>query len=226
VTASRPAGAAALAKFVADSGRDDRSFWLDVQNAMSAAVVLVSPDRKLVYANQQAQSLLSLPVESAVGRPCTDILDCPQCECRCRLFETGEIDNVEVTLYVPEPRTFRKNGKILRGEDGEIIGGVETFTDVTHEVRERDELRQRDELLLRERRRSDIILENLSEGVVGLDRRLEIGEFSAHMQQLTGYAPEDAMGRPFLELFKVDLGFTPDGPASLAGQSVEADDAL
>jgi two-component system response regulator HydG len=161
-----------LGEFIADSGRDDRSFWLDVHDTISEAMVFVSPDRRLVYGNARARELLSLPLEDAVGRHCTDILDCPQCECRCRLFETGKIDNVEVTLYTPEPRVFRKNGKLLRDTNGNVIGGVETFSDVTEEVHERDELKQRDELLMRERRRSDALLENLSEGVFTLDGEL------------------------------------------------------
>ena len=187
---------------------------------MSEGLVLVSPDRKLVYGNARARALLSVPLESALGRPCTDILDCPQCECRCRLFETGTIDNVEVTLYTPEPRIFRKNGKILRDTEGNIIGGVETFADVTNEVRERDELQRRDELLLSERRCRDALVENLSEGVVTLDAHLNVSDFSEQMVALTGFTAAQAAGRPLFDLLRLDAPEDRD-PKALAGRTLD-----
>jgi transcriptional regulator with PAS, ATPase and Fis domain len=211
---------ATLAEFVAQSGRGDPGFWLDVHEAMSEGLVLVSPDRKLIYGNARARELLSVPLESALGRPCTDILDCPQCECRCRLFETGVIDNVEVTLYTPEPRVFRKNGKVLRDTEGNIIGGVETFADVTHEVRERDELKRRDEMLLSERRRRDALVENLSEGVITLDADLRVSDFSEQMVALTGFSAEQASGRSFFDLLGLAAPEASD-PQALAGRKLE-----
>ncbi len=192
---------ASLESFVAASGQSERDFWLGVQDAMTEALVFVSPDRRLVHANARAREVLALDPEDAIGRSCTEVLDCPQCECRCRLYETGVIDDVEVTIYTPEPRVFRKNGRLVRDSKGRVIGGIEAFRDVTREVRDRDELKERDHQLLQERRCTDTLLESVSEGVVTLDGDLRIRDFSESMTRLTGLMKSEAFGRTFFDIF-------------------------
>ncbi|NJK88422.1 MAG: PAS domain-containing protein [Myxococcales bacterium] len=201
--------------FVKRSGRGDGPFWLDVHDAMSEALVLISADRRLVYGNRKARELLALDPEDAIGKPCTEILDCPQCQCRCRLFETGRIDQVDVTLYTPEPRIFRKNGKLLRDPRGEIIGGIETFSDVTDEIERSQHIERQDKMLSVERQRRGLLLQSVSEGVVTLDASLRICDFSAQMVKMTGYSKDEAVGQPFFELLNVDV----PGPTKMKGIS-------
>lgn len=146
---------------IVSSGRDELGFWTDVINSMSEALIIVSPDRRILYGNQKAQGILQAPLETVKGKSCVEAIDCPNCRCMCRLFETGRIDNVEATIHTPAPRTFRKNGRLLRDRDGRVIGGLETFADITPEVRERTERARRESQLERERRRSQALLQDL-----------------------------------------------------------------
>ncbi len=146
---------------IISSGRDELGFWTDVINSMSEALIIVSPERRILYGNQKAQGILRMPLEAAKGKSCVEAIDCPNCRCMCRLFDTGRIDNVEATVHTPAPRTFRKNGRLLRDRDGRVIGGLETFADITPEVRERTERARRESQLERERKRSLALLQDL-----------------------------------------------------------------
>ncbi len=179
------------------SGLSEAGFWRHVHDTMGEAMIIVSPDRRVLYANHRAQDLLTLPLDQAAGQPCLEAMECPQCECMCRLFETGQVNNVEVTLFTPERRIFRKNGRLLKDADGEIIGGVETFTDITQEYEARAARQRRNELLFTEPS------ETGEDGVLSVNHRLEVQDFSAQMSEFTGYSQAEARGRNLLELLKL-----------------------
>ena len=150
-----------LNEVIAASGRDELGFWNDVIDSMSEALIIVSPDRRVLFGNEKAQSLLQAPLDLVQGQSCLEAIDCPNCRCQCRLFEQGRIDNVEVTINTPTPRVFRKNGRLLSNQAGQVIGGIETFADITTEVRERLERERRASQLARERKRSQALLQDL-----------------------------------------------------------------
>ena len=140
---------------------DALGFWNTVIDTMSEALIIISPDRRIVYGNRKTEDLLPVPGTPIQGQSCLDAFDCPQCRCQCRLFETGRIDNTEVVIHIPEPRVFRKNGRLLKDANGRVLGGIETFADVTEEYRQRSERQRRDAELAHERRRSEALLEDL-----------------------------------------------------------------
>lgn len=187
-----------LQGLIESSGLPEAGFWRHVHDTMSEAMIIVSPDRRVLYANESAQALLVVPVAEATGQPCLEAMECPQCKCMCRLFETGSIQNVEVTLFTPERRIFRKNGRLLRNAAGEILGGVETFTDITEEVQARTARQQGNEILFKDPAKE------AEDGVFSVDRRLTVDNFSAQMSRLTGYSQIEARGRNLIEL--LDLG--------------------
>ncbi|MCA9553179.1 MAG: sigma 54-interacting transcriptional regulator [Myxococcales bacterium] len=191
---------ATLETLIDRSGRGEQGFWDTVHDTMSEALIVVTPDRRIVYGNESARKILNITLEEARGRPCLESMECPQCGCACKLFENGGVHDLEVVLYTPERRVFRKNARLLKDADGQVLGGVETFVDVTEEQSERVELERRAELLHTERKRSDALLKEVSEGVFALDPELRIKDYSPAMHTLTGFTPEEANGQPFFEL--------------------------
>lgn len=190
-----------LDALVAASGQDRLGFWRDIYDTVSEALIIVSPERRVLFANRPAQALLSMPMHEAQGQACLEAMQCPQCQCMCRLFETGQMNNVEVTLFTPERRIFRKSGRLLRGTDGQILGGVETFVDITLEYEARAARERRADGLFEHRAEAGM------EGVFSVDATLRIQDFSAQMTHLTGFALHEAQGRHLLDLLKItDLG--------------------
>ena len=88
--------------------------------------------------NAAAQRITGIPREEALGRMCYEILRANVCETNCALkytFDTGHpIINSTAGIIDHKGRQvpIRLSTAILRNEDGEIIGGVETFQDLSY----------------------------------------------------------------------------------------------
>lgn len=87
--------------------------------------------------NRAAEEITGIPREEAVGRPCCEVFRANVCETDCVLRRTLRTDQsiINNSVYI-----VRADGKkipiqvstaILRDEDGQPIGGVETFRDLS-----------------------------------------------------------------------------------------------
>ncbi len=80
------------------------------------------------------------PKETLIGKPCT-ILNCDICEIAregvdekwCSLFRTGSVTMRKCSLFKQNGGHIHvlKNASLLHDTDGNVIGAVETMTDVT-----------------------------------------------------------------------------------------------
>lgn len=203
---------------LARSGQEPWEFWEQIADG-GEALLVVNRSRQVVWANAAGRRLMEVDLDEAANRTCIDVIACPNCECRCRLFEDGGVEGMEVVIYPrgeSKPRTYRKNARLLRNAEGKVIGGVESLVDVTTETNERLETARRAELVLRERKRADALIDSFSEGVftLGVDGRVR--EFSRGLVELTGFAQPEAEGRHFAELLGIpalpDLATTSTAP--------------
>jgi PAS domain S-box-containing protein len=213
----------ALDELARQAGANPRAFWHTVVDTMNEALLVVDPQRRIVYSNQKAQELIGLSQEQACGQLCVDAISCPQCECTCRLFEQGQINACEVKIYHPatgEQRIFLKNGRLLKDGSGQVIGGVETFQDITAEAQQREQNVERIEQLFHQKKRYESLIGSLSEGVVSIDAGYRVREFSRRMTELTGYTEDEAVGVGLYELLGVPkLAAEPGRLDSLAGRA-------
>ena len=180
-----------------------KAFWEQVVNTIMEAVVLISPERKIVYMNRAAEELVGATLEEVQGQECIQAINCPQCHCVCRLFDQGEFRNIQVSLFNladQKRRVVLKNGRVLLDKQGQFLVGVETLKDITNEVQEREEKERRMELLFQEKSRTRTLVDNLHEGVFTVGPDLGIREFSKRMEQITGYSAEHVRGRNVLHL--------------------------
>ena len=203
----------ALSELLTKPDATNSGFWQTVVDTMSEALIVVGTDRRILYFNKEAEDLTGLSLDQARGKLCVDAISCPQCQCACLLFEQGKVDGREVTVYTPQDgkkRTLLKNGRLLKNDQGEVIGGVETFKDITAEASERSEKQQRIEALFMEKKRYEALIGSLSQGVFSIDENYRVLEFSSRMAELTGYSEADARGANVFHL----LGITRLQPAA------------
>ena len=116
-------------------------FLMNVLENIRDAIILMNPDGNIIYFNDAAEKITGYSREEVLGQPCT-ILDTDTCviltesgrqRC-CSLFEDG------TPIYEKKCRIRAKSGKtvyllknavLLKNDKGEIIGAVESMTDVT-----------------------------------------------------------------------------------------------
>ncbi len=96
---------------------------------------LVDTDKIIVYWNSEAQRITGYSAEEAVGRHCSFLSGDP-CLLKCDLFSTTtQKPNIGLTCSFQhkDGRTIvlTKNVDLLREDNGNIIGGIEAFVDIT-----------------------------------------------------------------------------------------------
>ena len=123
-----------------------------ILDSITEGVFTVDRDWRITSFNRAAENITGVSWERAIGRPCKDILRADICEGQCALrntMETGKpVVNRSVTIL--DERGRRKpisiTTALLKDADGDIIGGVETFRDLTGMEKLRKEIRRQYEM--------------------------------------------------------------------------------
>ena len=119
---------------------NDPGFLEGVLETMSDGLMVVDREGTIVSFNPAAERITGYRLEEVVGKPCA-ILDTSSCvyhegdrtTIRCSLFKDGRAVQKSCRIRAKDGREIHllKNATVLRDESGEVIGGIETMTDVT-----------------------------------------------------------------------------------------------
>jgi PAS domain S-box-containing protein len=108
-----------------------------ILNSIADGVFTVDLDWRVTSFNQAAQEIIGVPVAEALGRPCCEVFRANVCESACVLrhtLETGKpVVNQPVAILRADGREIpiSISTALLKDESGAIIGGVETFRDLS-----------------------------------------------------------------------------------------------
>jgi PAS domain S-box-containing protein len=108
-----------------------------ILDSITEGVFTIDSSFRITSFNSAAEKITGTPREQAVGKPCREILRASICEGRCALHQTMRTGkpivgkNVVIVDAGGTRRSISITTAILRGRDGEIAGGVETFRDLT-----------------------------------------------------------------------------------------------
>jgi len=117
-------------------GEPDKFFNV-ILNSIADGVFTTDDDGKITFMNKAGQEITGFSSKEAVGRYCFDVFRADICQSRCALKETLKTKKEIIDL----PATILKKGgqkvpisistAVLKNEKGQIIGGVETFRDLS-----------------------------------------------------------------------------------------------
>jgi PAS domain S-box-containing protein len=121
-----------------DAHRDPPSSERDaILDSIEDGVFTVDCDWRITYLNRAAERITGVERDEAVGRPCCEVLRASVCETACPLRETIRTGSPTVnrTVYIVNSEGRRLpiaiSTAVLRDEKGEVVGGVETFRDLS-----------------------------------------------------------------------------------------------
>jgi PAS domain S-box-containing protein len=123
-----------------------------ILDSITEGVFTVDRDWRITSFNRAAEQITGVTREQAIGNPCKDILRANICEGHCVLAETMQTGNpiVNRSVRILDARNRRRPVSIttalLKSTDGRVIGGVETFRDLTRIEKLRKEIRQQYEV--------------------------------------------------------------------------------
>ncbi len=107
-----------------------------VINSISDGVFTIDLDFRIQFINKAALEILEINEDEALGHNCFEIMNTEKCESGCPLketIETGEqVINKPMCFHLSKKRKpVSISTSIIRNKDGNIIGGVETFRDLS-----------------------------------------------------------------------------------------------
>jgi PAS domain S-box-containing protein len=114
--------------------KEERNIILD---SIADGVFTVDMDFHITSMNRAAEGILGITEKEALGRLCFEVFHANICEHSCALKETLNTGSniINKTIYIVNSNGERVpisvSTALLKNEKGEIIGGVETFRDMT-----------------------------------------------------------------------------------------------
>ena len=126
-----------------DSQRDK------ILDSIADGVFTVDRDSNITFFNRAAERIIGISREQAIGQKCFDVFRANICQTACALhktIETGkETINLPINILNSAGRTapISVSTSVLRDEHGDIVGGVETFRDLSAIEALRKEIRRR-----------------------------------------------------------------------------------
>jgi PAS domain S-box-containing protein len=126
---------------------DSGYFFESVLRCVADGVFTVDRHWRLTSFNRAAERITGLPAEEVLGKRCSEVLHADLCERECPLkesLETGRdvIDRpARITTRRARSIPISVSGAVLRDEDGNVLGAVESFRDLSTLEKLRRELR-------------------------------------------------------------------------------------
>ncbi len=180
--------------------RQDISLSDSILESMVEGSFSVDHDWNITSFNRAAEEMTGVHRSDAIGKKCYEVFKADICKTSCALkksMATGQIvrnPNVTIEDNEGDKLPIRVSTCVLRNEDGEIIGGVETFCD-----------NSTIEGLRRELSLSDYILDSIGDGAFTVDNNWHITSFNRAAEKITGFSKDEAIGRKCSEIFKATI---------------------
>ncbi len=180
--------------------RKDISLSDSILESMAMGAFSVDHDWNITFFNRAAEEMTGVHRSDAIGRKCYEIFKADICKSSCALkksMATGlDLQDLRVTIEDVEgdKLPIRVSTCVLRNEEGEIIGGVETFCDYSTV-----------EGLRRDLSLSDYILDSIGDGAFTVNKDWHITSFNRAAERITGFSKDDAIGRKCSDIFKATI---------------------
>lgn len=134
----------------------DEGFLSEIINAITSGIFVTDLEHNILMINRAGAKMVGKSVGECFDRKCYDIFDTPMCRtdsCTCKLATAQNAANHgETILHVGDveiPMEF--TSRPLRNHEGEIIGCVENFIDITERLEQDKIILEQKEKLLRKR---------------------------------------------------------------------------
>ena len=128
---------------------DLSKYWKTIVDTLQDGLMVVDPFGNIIAANPAAERVTGYKAEELIGKSCR-ILNCTGCKIIgkgpgknwCGLFNRGSIREKKCLITNKDRHSVHiiKSASVLRNEAGEIIGAVETLTDITEKIRQQQEI--------------------------------------------------------------------------------------
>ena len=198
----------ALYKFGMEKRLKEREAWFSTTlRSIGDAVIATDPDGKIVFMNQVAEQLTAWQEQEAIGKPLSDVFKIINDKTR-QLVENPVnkvISHGKVIGIANHTILLTKDGRDvpiddsaapIKDENGNLLGIVLVFSDITERKKVEDKLAREKELLA-------VTFRSIGDAVITTDIKGNVVRLNKVAEKLTGWPQEEAAGRPLAEVFYI-----------------------
>jgi len=212
----------------------DEGFLSEIINAITSGIFVTDLEHNILMINKAGAKMVGKSVGDCFDRKCYNIFDTPMCKtdfCTCKLaISQNTANHGETILHVGDsevPMEF--TSRPLRNHEGEIIGCVENFIDITERLEQDKIILEQKEKLLRKREEDirhlqDEILE-LSTPVIevweGILIMPLVGTLDSHRAHIAMERVLEAIEKNRASFVIVDITGVPIVDAEVAGHILQ-----
>jgi|GEM_PF-1325946 len=169
-----------------------------LQAILPAGIFTVDLKRRITSWNAAAQEITGYSAHEVIGQPCTIFVKNP-CQEFCSLYDDKTLKSVHASECVirrkdGQERYILKRADYIRDHRGNIVGGIESFEDITDRRESEKRLKDSEE-------RFRTIFENSAVGITVADRKERLISWNKHAQQILGMEDNDLYLRPAKSLY-------------------------
>jgi PAS domain S-box-containing protein len=124
-------------------------YWKTIVDTLQDGLMVLDPAGNILAVNPAAERLTGYSADELIGNNCRT-LNCTGCDIYgrgegkewCSLFVSGEVRAKKCLISDKNRRAVHvvKNASVLKDSDGRLLGAVETFTDISEIVRQKQEI--------------------------------------------------------------------------------------
>ena len=124
-------------------------YWKTIVDTLQDGLMVLDPVGNILAVNPAAERLTGYSADELIGNNCRT-LNCTGCDIYgrgegkqwCSLFVSGEVRAKKCLISDKDRRAVHvlKNASVLKDSEGRLLGAVETFTDLSEIVRQRQEI--------------------------------------------------------------------------------------
>jgi PAS domain S-box-containing protein len=184
---------------VAKEGAFAKEHLESILESMEGGVLAMDGDARITFFNRSAEEITGYAKEEALGKKCCNILKSEVCEESCPLEEVLE---KEKPVFSYEIALTNKSGKQvpvnittapLRDNEGNIIGAVENFRDLTQHRGLWGRLRE-------ERNKAQQYLNIAGVIIVAINEKGDVSLINRKGCQVLGYDEDEILGKNWFDL--------------------------
>jgi PAS domain S-box-containing protein len=133
-----------------DKQLDIGKHWKTIIDTVNEGLIIIDTMGRIIAVNPAAERMTGYSEEELKKRDCR-VLNCTGCKIYangpgvnwCKLFSKGQVRDKKCLLTHKDRRTMHllKSGTVLKDDAGEIVGVVETLTDISQVIRQQQEIK-------------------------------------------------------------------------------------